>query len=213
MKLGQYLGSGSSITRGLYRFEGNSNDASGNSNNGTDTSITYSLANGKIGQGAGFTSSPNSRINLGSSATIQPLKPVSLICSINPANAGTVRSMTATSGNGLQWRLESSNVQGMNKQGVAGIGQSTTAVPASAWSRLGMSYSSSGTVIFYYNGSFDGSSTNNQTFSSATQYFSNSGTAEAMAGNLDEFVFESVELTPQYFKKDYTYYKGRFGII
>ena len=35
------------------RLEGNSNDLKG-SNNGTDTAITYSVANGKIGQGAGF---------------------------------------------------------------------------------------------------------------------------------------------------------------
>lgn len=36
-----------------WRFEGNSNDAK-NSNNGTDSNITYSLANGKFNQGAGF---------------------------------------------------------------------------------------------------------------------------------------------------------------
>ena len=35
------------------RFEGNSNDSKG-SNNGVDTSITYSSTNGKYGQGAGF---------------------------------------------------------------------------------------------------------------------------------------------------------------
>ena len=39
-----------------YKMEGNSNDSVG-SNNGTDTSITYSAGNGKIGQGAGFNGS------------------------------------------------------------------------------------------------------------------------------------------------------------
>lgn len=39
-----------------YKMEGNSNDAAG-SNNGTDTAITYSTANGKITQGAGFNGS------------------------------------------------------------------------------------------------------------------------------------------------------------
>ncbi len=37
---------------GYYRMEGNSNDSSGNGNNGTDTSMTYNLASGKFGQGA-----------------------------------------------------------------------------------------------------------------------------------------------------------------
>lgn len=36
-----------------WRLEGNSNDVQG-TYNGTDTAITYSLANGKFGQGAGF---------------------------------------------------------------------------------------------------------------------------------------------------------------
>lgn len=40
--------------KGYWRLNGNSNDASGNGNNGTDTGIVYSQANGKIGQGAGF---------------------------------------------------------------------------------------------------------------------------------------------------------------
>lgn len=46
----------------LYHFDGNSNDLSGNGINGTDTNITYSLANGKFGQGAGF-NGLSSRIN------------------------------------------------------------------------------------------------------------------------------------------------------
>lgn len=39
---------------GLWHLNGNSNDSSGNAYNGVDTNITYSLANGKFGQGAGF---------------------------------------------------------------------------------------------------------------------------------------------------------------
>lgn len=39
---------------GLWHLNGNANDSSGNNNNGTSTAITYSLANGKFNQGAGF---------------------------------------------------------------------------------------------------------------------------------------------------------------
>lgn len=46
-------------------LNGNSNDFSGNGNNGTDTAITYSQANGKFGQGAGFNGS-NSNIQINS---------------------------------------------------------------------------------------------------------------------------------------------------
>lgn len=44
-------------TKGYWRMNGNSNDASGNGYNGTDTGITYSQANGRLGQGAGFNGS------------------------------------------------------------------------------------------------------------------------------------------------------------
>jgi hypothetical protein len=43
--------------KGYWRLNGNSNDASGNGYNGTDTAITYSQANGRLGQGAGFNGS------------------------------------------------------------------------------------------------------------------------------------------------------------
>jgi hypothetical protein len=45
-----------------YKLDGNSNDSVG-SNNGSDTNITYSLANGKISEGAGFNGS-TSKIDL-----------------------------------------------------------------------------------------------------------------------------------------------------
>lgn len=51
-----------------YQCEGNSNDSKG-SNNGTDTSITYSIANGKYNQGAGFNGT-TSKIACGSVTTL-----------------------------------------------------------------------------------------------------------------------------------------------
>lgn len=39
---------------GYWKFNGNSNDYSGNGYNGTDSNIAYSQANGRLGQGAGF---------------------------------------------------------------------------------------------------------------------------------------------------------------
>lgn len=53
---------------GYWKFEGNSNDSVG-SNNGSDTTITYSTGNGKIGQGAGFN---------GSSSLIKKTSPTGL---------------------------------------------------------------------------------------------------------------------------------------
>jgi hypothetical protein len=55
-------------TKLLWNMEGNSNDISGNANNGTDTAITYGTAYGKFGQGGlfnGTTSSIIKSTNLG----------------------------------------------------------------------------------------------------------------------------------------------------
>ena len=51
-----------------YKLDGNSNDSAG-SNNGTDINITYSLANGKIDQGAGFNGS--SKISIADHANLR----------------------------------------------------------------------------------------------------------------------------------------------
>ncbi len=54
-----------------YRFDGNSNDASGNANNGTDTSVTYNSGNGRFVQGAGFNGS-SSYVQYGDTASLSP---------------------------------------------------------------------------------------------------------------------------------------------
>ncbi len=45
---------------GSWHMEGNSQDSSGNNNNGTDTSVTYSTSSGEFGQGASFNGSTSS---------------------------------------------------------------------------------------------------------------------------------------------------------
>lgn len=49
--------------KGYWKLNGNSNDYSGNGNNGTDTAITYSQANGRLNQGAGFNGSSSRIVN------------------------------------------------------------------------------------------------------------------------------------------------------
>lgn len=79
---------------GYYKLDGNSND-SVNGRNGTDTSITYSAANGKINQGAGFDGSL-SKIDLGATNAYNAASAIafSFSCWVN-INANTwVNSVT-----------------------------------------------------------------------------------------------------------------------
>lgn len=69
MSLGVYNGAGAGTTKLLLHMEGDATDSSGNSNNGTSTNITYSQANGRFGQGAGFNGS-SSYINIGTRSSV-----------------------------------------------------------------------------------------------------------------------------------------------
>jgi len=75
--LGEYLGAGSGTTKLLLHLNGSSADSSGNGNNGTDTAITHSQANGKFGMGAGFTTG-SSIVNSTAIGTVNADKTISI---------------------------------------------------------------------------------------------------------------------------------------
>lgn len=93
-----------------YRFEGNSNDSKG-ANNGTDTDISYSSANGKFGQGAGFNST-TSKIAIG--AKILPVGAKSISCWFKSASTTNFHTIinendisSAKSGTGIYTAITS----------------------------------------------------------------------------------------------------------
>lgn len=85
----QYLGSGSSTTKLLLHLNGNSLDASGNSNNGTDSLVTYGLSYGKFNQGASFNGTA-SKIKFTDAASLKPTGNFTFSCWVNITSiAGT----------------------------------------------------------------------------------------------------------------------------
>lgn len=67
-----------------YKLDGNSNDSVG-TNNGTDTAITYSVANGKINQGAGYNGS-TSKITISDASVLKPATNFSINLWIYPTS-------------------------------------------------------------------------------------------------------------------------------
>ena len=55
-----------------WKFDSDNSNDSVSTNNGTDTSITYSAGNGKINNGAGFASASSSKIVMGNVAALRP---------------------------------------------------------------------------------------------------------------------------------------------
>lgn len=72
MGFGEAISEGASVERLLLPMNGHSNDASGNGLNGSDSNISYSLANGRFNEAAFFNRSLGASIVIGTSTTIQP---------------------------------------------------------------------------------------------------------------------------------------------
>lgn len=100
----------------------NSNDESGNSNNGTDTSITYGGQYGKIGAGALFNGS-SSKIDFTASATLKMAGQMAVMCWIKGSAAGVPGQCYAGGASPGGWRLTmSGSAAGMLIQTNGGAG-------------------------------------------------------------------------------------------
>jgi len=100
-------------------LNGDSTDFSGGNRNGTDTSITYSQANGKFGQGAGFAAASNSKIV----TTVNPNGYLKAI-TINAWIKGTAVSMEDYAGVIEARSGDNSNLTGLGV-GASGYGDKT----------------------------------------------------------------------------------------
>lgn len=96
------------------------------------------------------------------------LKPFSAIARIKRNTLTNNRTILGGTNSGcLQWRLDAGHKSEIVNQGVAVIGESTSAVSAEK-QILGVTYSSSGVYSFYADGVPDGSGTNNQSITTDT---------------------------------------------
>lgn len=154
--------------KGYWRLNGNSNDASENGNNGTDTNITYSQSNGKMNQGAGFNGS-SSVIQCADSTSLSLTGQYTISLWINPislpASGGFVSLVckydAPTSNNsGYDFRLSNSsgtqrigliNGNNTNSEG----GDISFTLSTGVWQYIAAVYNGSQSKI-YVNGNFIG---------------------------------------------------------
>lgn len=72
----------------LWELDGNSNDSKG-SNNGSDTSVTYSADNGKFVQGAGYAAASSSKTVITDHASLKPTGNFSVLLWFKTSTTGT----------------------------------------------------------------------------------------------------------------------------
>lgn len=229
--LGEYLGAGASTTKLLLHLNGNSTDSSGNSNSGTDTAITYSQANGKFGQGAGFNGS-SSRIQVDNYSSIQLNGNFTISALVKPTSLPTSGAFMDIIN---KWDYNNSTFSGYfirlyNEGGTQKVQAQinnllisfSTSISTTSWTNI-MSVYNGSTFKIYINGSevvSSNTSTNPETNTKKLN-IGNFGFYTATSSELgrwyngatDEVIIENRAWTASEVKKYYTYTKGQFGIL
>lgn len=225
MTNGEYIGAGSDTTKLLLHLNGNSNDSSGNGNNGTDTNITYSQANGKFGQGAGFNGS-SSKVTI--TNTILPSTATNYTISawINTANDTTEKTIISDRYGGsyvYKYRFFVEPTTKVLKHIIynGSLTQLTSsgAIPATTWTHVAVTVTVSGTCYLYINGNQDGSASYTVGSYPSAANRSTIGvitgpvTEGYFNGSIDEVIVENVAWSAEKVKKYYTMTKGRFATL
>lgn len=214
--LGEYISAGSSTTKLLLHLNGNSTDSSGNGNSGTDTAITYSLANGKLGQGARFNGS-SSYIQITNSASLVLTNNFTISLWFKPNNLTQNNTYIFTKGSpgssyGMLWEYVNDTVEFFGGSVDFRTG-SQIVIGDTNWHNI--IYTFDGTTL---NGCLDGSnkiSVNKSGLSLANltgNMFIGSASTSAnfCACNIDELIIENRAWSASEIKKYYTNSLGRF---
>lgn len=218
MSFGEAISEGSSIERLLLRLNGNSNDSSGNGNNGTDTQIAYSLANGRFNEGALFNRALSSRIVIGTSSTLQPATALTFSMWIKIRNMPA--AYCAIGGNtlsgqarGYLWDLSPAGV--VIYIGNGGWGAVNIGVPAlNTWAYIVGTWDGA-TVRGYMNGKLMGTASRTSILYSSCgfslgNYYNITTAANMFDGFMDEVRVRARALTHQEIQKEYTNGLGMF---
>lgn len=187
---------------GIWHFNGNSTDSSGNGNNGTDTSITYSLANGKFGQGAGF--GGTSHIVLGAIGTLTTYTVVGWAkMTTNPVTQRCIHDQYIA--------INSSKLLGILNG--AGYTTGATVWQTDVWYHFAI-VRSGATAYIYLNGSLDGTGGVTTSLASSQWLGGRADVGDnanySWLGAIDEYAIFNVAKDANWVRKQYAWSKGKY---
>jgi hypothetical protein len=217
MSLGEYLGAGSGVTKLLLHLNGNSNDDSGNSNNGSASNVSF--VSDKFGQCGSFNGS-NSKIDLPFilSGSV-PNMTISFWVKTTQSYAKLVAQRSAVSTSG-QWVTEiyDGKLHFWDYSTSYGFYTfSTLSINGGNWIHCVFVKISGTSGIIYLNGSLDSSHTGanrnyNSSLVSAVGY-NRRDNIEYYNGLIDEIIVETRAWSAEEIKRYYTYAQGRFAAV
>jgi hypothetical protein len=154
----------------VQHYEGASTDSSTNGFTGSDTAISYSTGNGKLGQGAGVNGSTSS-ISIAASTLNDPT-PITFEAWANAAsfpNSYNSVEGTESGANGHTLLVKSTGKLAIYlSPGPNYDGSGSNTLSTGTWYHLAFSYSAANKLIGYVNGSQDGTSASAWTGSAAS---------------------------------------------
>lgn len=149
-----------------WRMEGNSNDSKG-SNTGSDTTISYSSANGKYGQGANFNGT-SSGIAVADAVSLRLTGSFTIMAWVKPNDSTPNRTMVVfekgdqNADANLDYGLLLINrqVYGSVDNGTSSfVKQGTTTMSDNAWHHVAMVFTATSKIEVFLDGVSDGSNT------------------------------------------------------
>ena len=215
--LGEYIGAGSGTTKGLWHLNGNSNDSSGNGNNGTDTAITYSQANGRFGQGAGLNGSSSKILS-----TLSGVSGIVFTYSLwlkrgQISNDDRMIQHWQSSSSSLDFHFKSDNtIQAYQWNGSTNpaVVTTKTITDTTLWHHY-LLVKNGATMTIFIDGKEEvtGNSNNNTLTTSFAIGKDEINNTSWFTGSIDEVIVENVAWSASKVAKYYTMTKGRFGIV
>jgi len=230
MSLGEFLPSSS--TKLCLHLNGNSLDSSSSGNNGTDTSITYSQANGRFGQGAGFNGQTSGASKIVTTDTDVDYITLSVWVYSKRSNPGSAKGDIVISKDGVNGGSNTrayglyfswnSNVFSINLEiwntSATGVSVVSNDVSINKWHNIVVTFDGS-KVKLYVDGVFKNETNLSGTIrnisdkitlgeSNENQTGSN---GSAFLGNIDEVIIVNRAWSAEEVKKYYTNSLGRFA--
>lgn len=222
MSLGEFIGSGSSVSKLILHLNGNSNDDSGNGNNGVDSNVSYNLIYGKFNQGAQFRAQTG---RIYSNSTIA-LNTVTFSCwaKLTATNPGGKKGYICLSKDGYkldgirswqQWFYWNNGNLTINVEFLSASVSFSTPASINTWYNIIGTYDGQ-TVRAYVNGKLIGSTAYTGTVPNGTAKITvgnrnqTSNDGSGFTGYIDEVIVENYGWTIQQVQKYYTNALGRF---
>ena len=225
MSLGEYLGAGAATTKLLLHLNGNSNDDSGNGNNGVTSNVSYDLCYGKFDKGASFVNQ-GGRIYANNTIILNHVT-FSCWAKLTQPNPGGTRGYVCLSKDGYkidnvrswaQWFFWNSGNLTINIDFLSASIIFNTPASINVWYNIIGTYDGS-IVRAYVNGKLIGSQNYSGTIPNGNAKITvgnrnqTSNDGSGFTGYVDEVIVENYGWTIQQVQKYYTNALGRFATL